>query len=73
MATCREADVSNADRLVTQLREQGMSAYQETITSASSTIYRVRVGPYVEREGALLAKQQLSERLSVEGVVMTAD
>jgi len=67
------ADSSNAQRLVTQLREAGMSAYQETVTSASSSVFRVRVGPFVDREEAVRIQKQLSDRLAVEGVVMTAD
>jgi DedD protein len=67
------ADASNAERLVAQLKADGMSAYRETVTSTSTSIFRVRVGPYLEREDALRAKRVLSERLSIDGVVMSAD
>jgi DedD protein len=67
------ADSSNAERLVTQIREAGMSAYGETLTSSAASIFRVRVGPFLEREEALRVKQQLADRLSVDGVVMSVD
>jgi DedD protein len=67
------ADASNAERLVTQIREAGMSAYGETLTSSATSIFRVRVGPFLEREEALRIKQQLADRLSVDGVVMSVD
>jgi DedD protein len=67
------ADSSNAERLVTQIREAGMSAYGETVTSSATSIFRVRVGPFLEREEALRIKQHLADRLSVDGVVMSVD
>ncbi len=67
------ADSSNAERLVAQIREAGMSAYGETVTSSATSIFRVRVGPFLEREEALRIKQQLADRLSVDGVVMSVD
>jgi len=67
------AEASNAERLVSRLKADGMSAYREAVTSSSTSIFRVRVGPYLEREEAMRARQVLSERLSIDGVVMSAD
>jgi len=67
------SDSTNAERLVEQLRTEGMNAYQETVTSSSTSIFRVRVGPFLEREEAIRIRQLLSERLSINGVVMGAD
>jgi len=67
------ADASNAERLVSQLKADGMSAYRETVTSSSTSIFRVRVGPYLEREEAMRTRQILSEKLSIDGVVMSTD
>lgn len=64
---------ANADSLVARLRLEGMSAYREAVTSSGSTIYRVRVGPFVEREQALVADETINQRLSLDGVVMSAD
>jgi len=67
------ADSSNAERVVEQLKAEGMSAYRETVKTSSATIFRVRVGPFLERKEAQSVRQLLSERLSIDGVVMTAD
>jgi DedD protein len=63
----------NADKLVERLRSEGLSAYRETVTSAGSVIYRVRAGPYVDRDEAIRVNGLVKERLSLEGVVMSAD
>ena len=67
------SEVSNADRLVSQLKSENMSAYREAVTSSSSTIYRVRVGPFLERDEAIKTKQALSSSMGIDGVVMSAD
>ena len=67
------AESSNVERLVGQLREQGMSAYSETVTTSSSSIFRVRIGPFLERDEAARIKQRLFEKFSIDGVVMSAD
>jgi len=63
----------NADTLVGKLRELGLSAYKEAVGSGGSTIYRVRAGPFVERDEAIRANGLVKERLSLDGVVMSAD
>jgi len=64
---------ANAQKLVDQLRSDGMTAYLETITAKSTTTYRVLVGPFLEREEAIRTQQQLSDHLKINGVVMSAD
>lgn len=65
---------SNAENLVKQVRGQGLSAYSEKVTSSSGTsINRVRVGPFLQREDATKAQQSLKSSLSINGVVMSAD
>jgi DedD protein len=63
----------NADKLVERVRAEGLSAYKEAVSSGGSTIYRVRVGPFVEREEAIRVDGLIADRLSVDGVVMSAD
>lgn len=63
----------NADKLVERLRGDGLSAYKESVRSSGSTIYRVRVGPYLEREEAIRADAHVRDRFSLDGVVMSAD
>jgi len=64
---------ANADGLVAKLRLEGLSAYRETVSGSGGTVYRVRVGPYVERDEALRADRLIGERLAIDGVVMSAD
>lgn len=63
----------NADNLVARLKLEGLSAYKEAVSSNGSTIYRVRVGPFIEREEAIRVDKQINDRLSIDGVVMSAD
>jgi len=63
----------NADKLVERVRAEGLSAYKEAVSSGGSTVYRVRVGPYVEREEAIRVDGLIADRLSIDGVVMSAD
>jgi DedD protein len=63
----------NARDLVARLRAQGLSAYDETVTARASTIYRVRVGPYLDRTEALSAEQKISDDIGIDGVVMSSD
>ena len=67
------SSTDNADRLVARVRAEGHSAYKEAISSSGSTIYRVRVGPFLEREEAIRVDGLIAERLSMDGVVMSAD
>jgi DedD protein len=67
------SDISNADKLVARLRLESMSAYKEEVNRSGSVVYRVRVGPFLEREEAIKADQRVAERLSIDGVVMSAD
>ena len=67
------ASAANADNLVARLRLESLSAYKEEVRGSGSTIYRVRVGPFLEREEAIAADRKVSERLSLDGVVMSAD
>jgi len=67
------SSVANADRLVERVRAEGLSGYRETVTGSGSTIYRVRVGPFIERDEAIRVDALVAERLSVDGVVMSTD
>lgn len=67
-------ETSNAENLVKQVREQGLSAYSERVSSSSgAVINRVRVGPFLQREEASSAQQSIKTSLGINGVVMSAD
>jgi DedD protein len=63
----------NARQLVSRLRDSGLSAYDEAVNTDSSTIYRVRVGPYLDRTEALQAEQRIGDDFGIDGVVMSSD
>jgi DedD protein len=67
------SSADNADKLVARLRLESLTAYKEEISSSGSTIYRVRIGPFLEREEAIRINRQVSERMSIDGVVMSSN
>ena len=67
------SSAANADKLVARLKLESLTAYKEQVSSSGNVIYRVRVGPFLEREEALRADERVRERLAIDGVVMSAD
>jgi DedD protein len=67
------SSADNADKLVARLRLESLTAYKEEVSASGSTIFRVRIGPFLEREEAIRADDLVNERLSIDGVVMSAD
>ncbi len=67
------SSAGNADKLVARLRLESLAAFKEEVSRSGSTVYRVRIGPFLEREDAIQAERRVSERLSIDGVVMSAD
>lgn len=67
------SNAANADKLVARLKLESMTAYKEQVSSSGNVIYRVRVGPFLEREEALRTDTLIRERLAIDGVVMSAD
>jgi DedD protein len=64
---------ANAEKPVERVRAEGFSAYKEEISGSGATIHRVRVGPFLERDEAIRVDGLIGQRLSVDGVVMSAD
>ncbi len=64
---------SNAENLVKKLRDGGRPAYSETITTTTSTVHRVRIGPFLDRETALTTEREVDSEEGLAGVVMSAD
>jgi DedD protein len=67
------SSAANADKLVARLKLESLTAYKEQVSSSGNVIYRVRVGPFLEREEALRADTLITDRMSIDGVVMSAD
>ena len=67
------SSAANAEKLVASLRLEGLSAYSEMVSSSGSSMYRVRIGPFLQREEAMRVERRLREKSSFDGVVMSAD
>lgn len=63
----------NAGDLVSRLRASGLSAFDETVRTDTSTIHRVRVGPFLDRAEALAAERKIANDMGIDGVVMSSD
>ncbi len=64
---------ANAEKLVARLRQDGLSAFSEEVSSGASRIHRVRIGPFLQRDEAIRVNAQVAERHSLEGVVMSVN
>lgn len=61
---------SNAVALRDKLRKQGMSSFVMQVDSAKGTLYRVRVGPELNRSSAEQLQVKIKKKTKLEGVVM---
>ena len=67
------SSAANAEKLVASLRLDGLSAYSEMVSSSGSSIYRVRIGPFLQREEAMRVESQVRQKNSLDGFVMSTD
>jgi len=67
------SEQENADSLVVRLKQAGFAAYRVTTTDASGTLFKVRIGPEIERQAALDIAQEIGRQLSLDGIVMSVD
>jgi len=63
----------NADKLVSELRAAGFEAYREKVSEASTTLYKVRIGPELRRETAVEVAARLAREFDIQGLVMSTD
>ena len=59
------SSAANAEKLVASLRLDGLSAYREMVSSSESSIYRVRIGPFLQREEAMRVERRMREKNSL--------
>lgn len=64
------AEMDNAKRFRTQLRDQGFEAFISTTNAGGEIRYRVAVGPLLEETDALAMSTQLARLLDVEPRLM---
>jgi cell division septation protein DedD len=62
-----------ADALVARLRLAGLSAFSEKVTSDAGTAYKVRVGPELDRDKAVMLAKKLNMEHQLEGFVTTQE
>ena len=67
------SSAENAQKLVGRLKASGLSAYEESVRTDSAVMYRVRVGPFLDRAGALEAERRVASETGIDGVVMSSD
>jgi DedD protein len=63
------ASRATADRMVKDLSQQGQNAFVMPVKSGSSTLYRVRIGPFAERGAANDALREVKGRVANAAVV----
>lgn len=63
------ASRATADGMVKDLSQQGQSAFVMPVKSGSSTLYRVRIGPFAERAAANKALLEVKGRVANAAVV----
>jgi len=60
----------NAIALQNKLRSKKYHAFVEAVTKKSDTSYRVRIGPEVKKNNAVLTQKRLKKELKINGIVM---
>lgn len=61
---------TNAEGLVKKLKSKDFPAFIEPIRSGDKMLYRVRVGPEVDREDANALLQKLRQEMKIDGTVL---
>ena len=66
-------EAANAGSLVTRLRAAGYTAYSAAVSGPSGTVYKVRVGPVIERQSAVELAAELRVEMQIDGLVISVD
>ncbi len=61
----------NALRLRDKLRVKGFPSYVEAVTTSGGEIYRVRVGPELQRSKAEILKKKLAKVANLDGMIVS--
>lgn len=67
------ANDETADSLVAELRLAGYTAFSEKVTSAGSTAYKVRIGPELDRDKAVVLARKVKAEKQLDGFVTTQE
>ena len=63
----------SADAQVAQLRLAGLPAFAEKVTSSSGSVFKVRVGPEIDRDKATALARKIKQEQNIEGFVTTQE
>jgi DedD protein len=63
----------SADALVAELRLSGLSAFSEKVTSASGSVYKVRIGPELDRDKASEMARKVKSEHQLDAFVTTQE
>ncbi len=67
------SEEANAEKLVFELRDAGFRASAQSERAAGAAIWRVRVGPEVDRAAALALRDRIRAEKGIEGIVQSTD
>lgn len=62
-----------AETLTAELRQAGYSAFSEKVSSATATVYKVRIGPEIERDKAIALKRKVKAEQGLDAFVTTQE
>jgi DedD protein len=62
-----------AETLTAELRQAGYSAFSEKVSSATATVYKVRIGPELERDKAIALKRKVKAEQGLDAFVTTQE
>ena len=67
------SNLKSADDLVAKLRLAGLSAFSEKVTSTTGTVYKVRIGPELNREKAAELARKIRAEQQLDTFVTTQE
>lgn len=67
------SSAESADSQVAELRLAGLAAYAEEVTSSKGSVYKVRVGPEVNRDKATELAKRIKAEQKLDGFVTTQE
>jgi len=65
------SDKADAEAVIARLKAAGFIAFTEPVNTAGGTLYRVRVGPEITRAEAEQLRTSVSDKLKLDGMVVS--
>ena len=67
------SSAKSADALVAKLRLSGLTAFSEQVIAANKTVYKVRIGPEINRDKASALARRVKTEHNLDGFVTTQE